>query len=135
MKDEVKYSMEKFKRAFERLREGVGRANDELTRDGVIQRFEFTFELLWKTLKIFLEREGIQAKTPRDCFKETFKLGWLDNEEIYLNMLMDRNKLSHLYQQSESEKIFQRIKNEYLSCLAVLLQKLELKSPDKNRPV
>jgi len=51
MKNELKYSFEKLKEALRRLNEGLKKAKDQLDRDGVIQRFEFTFELLWKTLK------------------------------------------------------------------------------------
>ena len=49
--EEVKYSLEKLKKAFKRLDEAVKEASDELDRDGVIQRFEFTFEMFWKTVK------------------------------------------------------------------------------------
>lgn len=52
MKDVLEYSLKKLKDAYQRLEEGVKQAKDELDKDGVIQRFEFTFELLWKALKL-----------------------------------------------------------------------------------
>ena len=65
MKKEVKYSIELFKDAYYRLQEGINSADNELSKDGVIQRFEFTFELLWKTLKIVLKDEGILCIYPK----------------------------------------------------------------------
>ena len=72
---ELKYALIKFESAFIKLKEGADRAKDELEEDGVIQRFEFTFELFWKALKIFLQEKGILARTPRDVFKEAFGQG------------------------------------------------------------
>jgi len=69
MKEEVKLSASKLKDAFTKLREGASAVKDELDRDGVIQRFEFTFELLWKTLKIFLGEEGIECRSPKECLR------------------------------------------------------------------
>jgi hypothetical protein len=54
MSDELKYSLEKLNNAVKRLDHGVKQAKDNLDRDGVIQRFEFTFELLWKVIRLFL---------------------------------------------------------------------------------
>ena len=100
MKEEVELSLKKLKDAYSRLRESVEIASGELERDGVIQRFEFTFELLWKTLRLFLEEEGIICSTPKECMKEAFRINWLNDEDIFLNMLKDRNKTSHIYDKS-----------------------------------
>jgi len=66
------------------LREGAEEAKDELDKDGVIQRFEFTFELLWKALKIYLAYNGTEVKTPRESLKEAFRINLFDEEEIFL---------------------------------------------------
>ena len=68
--DDLIYALNKFETAFARLEQATGRVVDDLDRDGVIQRFEFTFELLWKTVKIFLEYEGFRCVSPRSCIKE-----------------------------------------------------------------
>ncbi len=122
MKEEIRYAFVKLEKAIAMLREGTVKAKNELEEDGVIQRFEFNFELLWKTLKIFLYDKGIDARTPRDVLKEAFKLGWLNNEDIFLNMLEDRNKASHIYNKQTSREIFRRIKNEYISALEEVLE-------------
>ena len=125
MNDELEFALNKLTKAFDKLKDGVNTASDELGKDGVIQRFEFTFELIWKTLKIFLQEKGFLLKSPKDCLKEAFRLGWIQNENLFLNMLEDRNKTSHIYDQQTVEEIFLRVKNEYLIGLEKLLNVLK----------
>ena len=126
MKDVLEYSLKKLIDAHKRLEEGIGQAKDELDKDGVIQRFEFTFELLWKALKIYLEHQGIIVKTPRDSFVEAFKIGLFNDEKIFLDMMEDRNSTSHIYDKETSKKIFNRIKNNYASEITKLIEQLKL---------
>lgn len=125
MKDVLEYSLKKLKDAYQRLEEGVKQAKDELDKDGVIQRFEFTFELLWKALKLYLEHQGIIVKTPRESFVEAFRINLVDDEKIFLDMLEDRNNTSHIYDKATSEKIFNRIKKNYLSEIAKIIDLLK----------
>ena len=115
MKDELKYSFGKLKDAVNKLDEGINKAKDQLDQDGVIQRFEFTFELLWKALKLFLTDEGIVTKSPKEALKEAFRFGLIKDENIFLDMLEDRNQTSHIYSEDASKKIFERIKKKYLN--------------------
>lgn len=73
----------------------------ELVVEGTIQRFEYVIELMWKTLKRALEFEGIHPKTPRESVKEAFKIGWLDDEDEWHDMLDSRNTTSHNYLDEE----------------------------------
>jgi len=130
MSDELKFSLEKLINAIKRLDEGVKEAKDNLGRDGVIQRFEFTFELLWKTLRLFLLDEGIITKSPKESLKEGFKFGLIKDEEIFLDMLEDRNQTSHIYSDEVSAEIFKRIKTRYLDPLKRILN--EIKKSTKN---
>ncbi|MBI1870975.1 MAG: nucleotidyltransferase substrate binding protein [Chlamydiae bacterium] len=125
MKDELKYAISKFGKAVTRLKEGARRSRDDLDKDGVIQRFEFTFELLWKSLKMFLEDQGILCKTPKECLQASYRVQMIQDEQIFLNMLVDRNKTSHIYDNEESEKIFQKIRDSYIPVLDHVLAKLE----------
>lgn len=124
MNAELNETKRKLKEGFLKLQEGVNAAISELEKDGVIQRFEFTFELLWKSLKIYLEHQGIIVKTPRDSFKAAFKIGVISKEQDFLNMLEDRNKTSHIYSKEESEAIFDRIKSFYLSNIQQIIDKI-----------
>ncbi len=130
MKDELKYSIEKFNKALSRLNAGIKKAKDQLDNDGVIQRFEFTFELLWKTLRLFLLDEGIITKSPKEALKEAFRFGLIKDEDIFLDMLEDRNQTSHIYSEEISKEIVLRIKKFYLSKLTELSKEL-LKASEK----
>ncbi|MBA7624486.1 hypothetical protein ES703_31895 [subsurface metagenome] len=125
MKDVLEYSLKKLKDACKKLEEGVKQAKDELDKDGVIQRFEFTFELLWKALKIYLEHQGIIVKTPRDSFIEAFRTNLISDEKIFLDMLEDRNNAAHIYDKVTSEKIFNRIKKTYTPEIIKIVDKLK----------
>ncbi|MEN8193670.1 MAG: HI0074 family nucleotidyltransferase substrate-binding subunit [Bacteroidota bacterium] len=125
MKNEMEYSLTKFKEAVQTLSNGIELAKDELGEDGVIQRFEFTFELLWKALKIFLEDKGIICRSPKDCLKNAFKYGLFSDEELFLKMLEDRNTTTHIYNREDSREIFNRIKSEYLHVLISIYEELE----------
>lgn len=125
MQEEINYAIKKFRDSVESLKEGVHQAQDDLDKDGVIQRFEFTFELLWKTLKIFLEGEGIECITPKECLKSAFRVGLIENEQTALDMLEDRNKTSHTYDKEESQKIFKKIEENYFPFIQGILNKLE----------
>ncbi|MRI58607.1 MAG: nucleotidyltransferase [Epsilonproteobacteria bacterium] len=121
-KSDVLLKLSYYKAALTRLEEAVEEAIDELDKDGVLQRFEFTFELLWKSLKAILAYEGIECYSPKSCIKEAFKANLIPEDEIFLDMLEDRNLSSHIYDKNKSEEIFERIKKVYLP----FLQKLKL---------
>ena len=126
MKKELEYSLDKLQTAFMKLEQGVVQAEDELQRDGVIQRFEFTFELVWKTLKVFLSEQGVYTKTPKASLKEAFRLEWLNEENIFLTMLEDRNHLAHIDGKEMAEAIFNRIKEKYVTVIKNLITKLTI---------
>ena len=116
-KSEALLKIKNFEKALNRLDEGVKEAKNELDKDGVIQRFEFTVELLWKALRAVLLYQGIECFSPRNCVKEAFKAKIINDDEIILDMLEDRNVSSHVYNEEKSEALFERIKNIYLEYL------------------
>jgi nucleotidyltransferase substrate binding protein (TIGR01987 family) len=118
MKKEIKISTDNYSKAVQKLVEGVEQVKDELDRDGVIQRFEFTFELFWKTLKLIIEFEGFNCQSPRSCIKEAFRHNIIVNDEIYLDMLESRNLSTHVYDEQTSTQLFERIKKQYAEILA-----------------
>lgn len=115
MRKELEYSLKILNDAFLKLKTGIEQTENELDRDGVIQRFEFTSELLWKTLRIFLKLEGINTRTPRQCLEQAFRIGIIKDEQIFLDMLEDRNRTSHIYNEAIAKKIFKNIKEHYIS--------------------
>ncbi|HOJ29656.1 MAG TPA: nucleotidyltransferase substrate binding protein [Spirochaetota bacterium] len=121
-KSDIYIAIEKFEKAIASLREGVNQTNTDLERDGTIQRFEYTVELLWKTLKIILTYYGVECNNPRTCIKEAFRNNLIDDDEILLDMLEDRNLSSHIYDEDTSKEIFERIKNIYINILERVVQ-------------
>jgi nucleotidyltransferase substrate binding protein (TIGR01987 family) len=124
-KEEVGLAIRKLKKAVNTLKEGLKKAKTQLEKDGVIQRFEYTFELFWKTLKIILKYYGIDCTTPRSCIKEGFKTGFIENDEKYLDMLEDRNLTSHIYNEKQSKQIFDRIKKYYIKLFLKFLENID----------
>lgn len=97
------------KRAAERLEEVLKLPRNDVIRDSAIQRFEFTSELAWKTLKEILEEKGQKIYPPADILKASFKAGIIDEDEAWMEMVKARNLTSHLYKESLAEEIYGRL--------------------------
>ncbi len=103
--------LQKFFNANLRLSEALTQPYNEYIRDSSIQRFEFTFELFWKILRLYALRDGIEVNSPRTSIREAFRLGLIDEEELYLAMLESRNMATHTYDEEIAEEIFQQLPN------------------------
>ena len=96
-----------------------------IVRDATIQRFEYTFEALWKFLKEYLkEKEGIIANSPKACFREIFSLGFLTEEEAVkcLEMTDRRNEIAHTYKEAVAGAIYKGVQ-EHILLMRNLLEK------------
>ena len=112
-----------FRRAFCLLREALEGRDVEsysaLEQEGVIQRFEYTFELGWKTFKDYLEHNGVlfPEATPRKVIKECAATGVFAeagiNGEAWLEMMLARNALSHMYDFTLFTEVIAKIKNKF----------------------
>ena len=108
-----------FDNALSRLVESINKTNkykaqEEYTffRDSTIQRFEFTLEIAWKSIKQFLwEHDGLECRSPKACMREFFSVGYLNEEEIslLLQMMDDRNLATHTYHEALADDIFSHI--------------------------
>lgn len=127
---EIEFSLRKYRNAIVRLEEALNEKDSPLAVDGTIQRFEFTFELSWKTLKRVLAYEGEICKTPRECLKSAFRLGLIDDETVWLNMLEDRNAMAHIYDEKSAMVIYQRIP-AYLKAFQKLAKEIMNLSKDR----
>ncbi len=94
-----KQRFKNFDQAFCRLQEAVNQDNlNELERNGLIQRFEFTIELAWKVMKDFLEEKGFAFKpSPKDTFRQAQEARYIDYAQLLIDALNIRNELSHDY--------------------------------------
>ncbi len=106
-----------FNKAFIQLNNAIDIVSqiDDLAKEGLIQRFEYTLELAWKTLKDFLESKGVIAKFPNDVIRQAFQAELISNGELWLEMLQERNLLSHTYDEEIFRYSIEKIVNSYFS--------------------
>ena len=105
--------------ATERLKEALKQEENDIVIDCVLHRFEFTFELAWKSMKDFLEYNGISENigSPREILRRAFESHLIEDGEEWINMMLARNSLSHLYDEETSRKIYKEIKEKYIKLL------------------
>lgn len=99
-----------------------------LERDGVIQRFEFTFESIWKTAQLYLrEIESITANSPKECIRALGEAGLLSESETIkaLAMANDRNLTAHTYIELVANQIYRRSKKHLILLRDVLIRMQE----------
>lgn len=125
MRERLLKTFADFEKAFLNLKSAVERADDDLTIDGSIKRFEICYELAWKLIKEYLSDLGIICKNPRDCFKQTFVNDLIEDEAKWLEMIDDRNLLVYTYASEESRKIFNKIKSMHILSLEKLYIKIK----------
>ena len=117
-----KQRFQNFDRGFVLLREALEHgptALSPLEKDGVIQRFKYTFDLAWKTIKDFLEAGGLVVSpiAPRQIIKDAFAAKVLADGQAWIDMLDHRNLLSHTYDFSVFEKAVDAIYARYLPAM------------------
>lgn len=115
------YRFDNYARAFGLLREAIETLSErdlsQLEKEGVIQRFEYTWELAWKTLKDLLEDEGISlaSVTPKAVIKEAFAAKLIRQGDVWMDALDARNKMSHVYNLRIFEAVIADIRARFLS--------------------
>ncbi len=83
----------------------------------LIQAFEISFELAWKTMKDYLEYEGIQTDTPRQTIKTAFLRNLIPDGQLWIDMMEARNKTSHTYNENFAKSLNDEITNRFLPAL------------------
>ncbi len=100
----------------------------QLERQGVIQAFEFCWELAWKLMKDYLQWQGISDLSgPRDATREAFRQGLVKDGQIWMAMLQDRNRTAHTYNEATMLELLSVIRGSYateLSALAIQMKTL-----------
>ena len=119
---------ENYKTALDNLDETV----DCIRKEGItkiytmalVQAFEISFELGWKTIKDYLEYNGIKTDTPREAIKSAFSNNLIEDGKIWIEMMEARNKTSHTYNQSFAKELAGDILNNFTTQLHRLEENL-----------
>ena len=107
--------LESFENATKRLKAALEYDPLELdiALDAVIRRFEFTFEMAWKSVKLTAKAVGYDCKSPKGCLKLAYRMGWIGDEEKWLELLEARNLSSHTYDQETAMDVYETVKDDY----------------------
>lgn len=114
--------------ALKNLKEALMIKNpSELERDGTVQRFEYCYELMWKSAQRILKQNEVSAETPKDVFRELGRIGWITNVEEWIEFQKSRNQTSHEYGEKLAQKSFALAK-VFLPIAEKLISKLQEKN-------
>lgn len=124
-RNDYKSALNKLEESLENIPKEIEETTLQVLIDGTLHRFEFTFELAWKTIKDYLEYMGITNKvgSPRENIQLAYKQGIIEDGEIWIEIML--NELSYLYDEQTSRKIYDNIKNRYIKEFKKLEEKFE----------
>ncbi len=121
-------SLFNFERAVKKLGQFMQTpAEDERAESGIIQAFEYSFELSWKALQKKSAREGVPVASPKKAFEYALRAGIIQPSEEpgWIQMLEDRNLITHAYDEKIAKAILARIQKSHYQLLTNLLQRLQ----------
>ena len=115
-----KQRFQNYSRAFSLLRVVIEENEDilmlsDLEKEGLIKRFEFTLELAWKVLKDTMQDDGIiiDKISPKYVIKQAYSSKYIDDVDIWLSMINDRNLMSHTYNFTNFNKVIESLQDTY----------------------
>ncbi len=125
-----KQRFDNYKKALQNLNDAVELMNDrplsKLEKQGLIQSFEFTHELSWKVMKDFLEFNGVEGiMGSRDTFRIAFSNGLIEDGELWIKTIADRNLSSHTYDETTANNLAEKICKEYVGIFNAFLEKMK----------
>lgn len=101
---------------------------DEMIKEGLIQRFEYTHELAWNVMKDYARYQGnFEVGGSRDATREAFQLNLVSDGKIWMDMIGSRNKTSHTYDEDIADEIYHRILNDYYPAFLEFQKNMESK--------
>lgn len=110
MNDKLLEQIRQLENAVARFSEALELPESDVNRDATIQRFEFTFELAWKTIKAIATKDGLEVVSPADAIRVGSQMGFIDDVEGWLNFLDIRNTTSHVYDELMAKDAYLKIK-------------------------
>lgn len=125
----IEFKYINLKKAYIKLKEvsDIYDGENDIIRDSLIQRFEFTYELTHKTLREFMKYLGVTLENsfPRTIFKKAYVNNLISDDKTWINLLEDRNSTSHIYSEDMVKEIADRIIKDYVSAIGELIDNLE----------
>jgi len=124
-----KQRFQNYKKALVTLKNAVelaaSRELTDLEKQGTIQGFEFTFELAWNVMKDYLEEQGITGIIgSKNAVRHAFNKDLIEDGEVWMDMIKDRNLASHVYDEKTAEDLFAAIKDIYCIQFVKLAEKI-----------
>jgi len=104
----------------------------EVYRDSIVKKYEILEDQLWKLLSKIFKASGLELHSPRACYRQAFKEGWIEHIDIWNDMLSSRNATAHVYNEEDYEQIKQKIVDEYVQPIEALLQKIKEEVIDRD---
>jgi nucleotidyltransferase substrate binding protein (TIGR01987 family) len=99
---------------------------DDIIKEGLIQRFEYTHELAWNVMKDFLQNSGnSNIFGSKDATREAFSSGLISDGDVWMDMIKSRNKTSHTYNEETADNIFMKIIYQYINAFLQFREKME----------
>lgn len=124
MDEGKKRAVSNFSSALTKLEEFLATPiTEERDKAGIIQAFEFSFELCWKCIQKIVIDHNKSVGSPKQAFQAAFELGWIkeDEQKDWLDMVNDRNLTSHTYKQAIADQVLNRIRERHLRSLKAML--------------
>ncbi len=117
-RDKFLKKLDQTERALKKLKEIKtlkGKLDEEILYEVSAKRFEYTFEVLWKTIKLFLSEEGIDCNSPLECFKQFYKVVKLEEKygKYIPKVVRFRNEIVHIYNFDTAKFIYENLE-EYV---------------------
>lgn len=101
---------------------------DEIIKEGLIQRFEYTHELAWNVMKDYATYQGnTTVGGSRDATREAFQLQLISDGAVWMDMIGSRNKTSHTYNEATADEIYLKILNDYFPVFLEFQKNMEQK--------
>ncbi len=106
--------------------ESSGSVLNDIVKQGLIQCFEYTHELGWNVMKDYAEYQGnSEIAGSRDATREAFKMKLITDGKVWMDMIENRNRTSHTYNEDTANEIYQLIIEDYYKAFHVFLKKME----------
>jgi nucleotidyltransferase substrate binding protein (TIGR01987 family) len=121
-------AIEYIKREIKTNQEDINEVLDEIIKEGLIQRFEYTYELAWNVMKDYAYFQGDSSLViggSRDALRFAFDAGLIENGELWMEMIKSHQQTTHTYDEETANEIYLKIINEYQNAFLQFQKKME----------